>query len=91
MNEANKPMRVSSLQTAMRMAVASSGIKKKLTCHTLRHSSHLLEDGVSIRQLGQHLGHSTLQSTLISLHVTEVSESKGREVRKRLLSYLLGA
>ena len=77
----------------MRMAVASSGIKKKATCHTLRHSfaTHLLEDGVSIRQLGQYLGHSTLQSTLIYLHVTEVSESKGREVQERLLSYVLGA
>ena len=93
MHEAHKPMSVSSLQAAMRMAVASAGIKKKATCHTLRHSfaTHLLEDGVSIRQLGQYLGHSTLHSTLIYLHVTEVSESKGREVQERLLSYLLGA
>ena len=54
-------------------------------------ATHLLEDGVSIRQLGQYLGHSTLQSTLIYLHVTEVSESKAREVQERLLSYVLGA
>ena len=46
---------------------------------------------MSIRQLGQYLGHSTLHSTLIYLHVTEVSESKGREVQERLLSYVLGA
>jgi integrase len=93
MNEAHKPMSVSSLQAAMRMAVASSGIKKKATCHTLRHSfaTHLLEDGVSIRQLGQYLGHSTLHSTLIYLHVTEVSESKARQVQERLLSSVLGA
>ena len=91
MGAANKPMSVSSLQAAMRMTVAGSGIKKNATCHTLRHSfaTHLLEDGVSIRQVSEYLGHSNLYSTLIYLHVTELSESKGREVQARLLSQLL--
>jgi integrase len=84
-------MSVSSVQAAMRMAVASCGLKKKATCHTLRHSfaTHLLEDGVSIRQVSTYLGHATLQSTLIYLHLTEVSEARGRQVQAQLLEYVL--
>ena len=86
-------MSVSSVQNAMRMAVASSGLKKNATCHTLRHSfaTHLLEGGVSIRQVSDYLGHSTLQSTLIYLHLTEVSETKGRAVQQRLFDQLFAA
>jgi len=93
MGQSSKPMSVSSVQNAMRMSVASCGLKKKATCHTLRHSfaTHLLEDGVSIRQVSEYLGHATLQSTLIYLHLTEVSEAKGRQVQERLLNYLLPA
>ena len=91
MAQAHQPMSVSSVQAAMRMALASSGLKKNATPHTLRHSfaTHLLEDGVSIRQVGTYLGHSNLYSTLIYLHVTEISESKGREVQARLLEHVL--
>jgi len=91
MAQAHKPMSVSSVQAAMRMALATSGLKKNATCHTLRHSfaTHLLEDGVSIRQVGTYLGHSNLYSTLIYLHVTEISENKGREVQARLLEHVL--
>jgi integrase/recombinase XerD len=93
MGESSKPMSVSSVQNALRMAVASCGLKKNATCHTLRHifATHLLEDGVSIRQVSEYLGHATLQSTLIYLHLTEVSEAKGREVQERLFNYLLPA
>ncbi|MCA1603695.1 MAG: site-specific integrase [Acidobacteria bacterium] len=93
MHEANKPMSVSSVQAAMRMAVASAALKKNATCHTLRHSfaTHLLEEGVSIRQVSNYLGHSSVHSTLIYLHVTEISESKGREVQARLLDHVLAS
>ena len=86
-----KPISVSSVQAAMRMAIASSGIKKSATCHSLRHSfaTHLLEDGVSIRQVSTYLGHAHINSTLIYLHVTEFSESRGREAQKRLLTHVL--
>jgi integrase len=93
MAESTHPMSVSSVQNAMRMAVASCGLKKNATCHTLRHSfaTHLLEGGVSIRQVSDYLGHSTLQSTLIYLHLTEVSETKGRAVQQRLFDQLFAA
>jgi integrase/recombinase XerD len=93
MAQATKPMSVSSVQAAMRMAVASCGLKKNATCHTLRHSfaTHLLEHGVSIGQVSAYLGHSNLFSTLIYLHVTEISECKGRDVQARLLEHVLAS
>jgi integrase len=91
MGEASQPMSVSSVQAAMRMVVATARIKKAATCHSLRHSfaTHLLEDGVSIRQVSAYLGHGSVNSTLVYLHVTEISESKGREVQARLLEEAL--
>jgi site-specific recombinase XerD len=93
MSHAAHPMSVSSVQNAIRMAVASCGLKKKATCHTLRHSfaTHLLEGGVSIGQVSAYLGHANLYSTLIYLHVTEISEAKGREVQAQLLDYVLSS
>jgi integrase/recombinase XerD len=81
------------LQNALRMALSASGLKKNAICHTLRHSfaTHLLEDGVSIRQVSTYLGHASLASTLVYLHVTEISESRGREVQERLLQYVFGS
>lgn len=86
-----KPMSVSSVQMALRAIVPASRIKKNATCHSLRHSfaTHLLEDGVSIRQVSQYLGHSSVASTLVYLHVTEISEAKGREVQAALLEHVL--
>lgn len=91
MGQARHPMSVPSVQNALRMILPASGIKKNATCHTLRHSfaTHLLEDGVSIRQVSTYLGHANLNSTLVYLHVTEISESRGREVQQRLLDYQL--
>lgn len=88
---ADKPMSVSSVQAALRIVVAAAGIKKAATCHSLRHSfaTHLLESGVSIRQVSSYLGHAGLSSTLIYLHVTELSESKGREAQAALIEQAL--
>ena len=93
MGESREAMSVSAVQNALRMALSASGLKKNATCHTLRHSfaTHLLEDGVSIRQVSTYLGHASLASTLVYLPVTEISESRGRQVQERLLHYMLGS
>ncbi len=61
------------LRYIMAKALGRSGIQKEVTLHTLRHcfASHSLEDGMNIRSLQQLLGHASLESTMIYLHVSE--------------------
>lgn len=81
------PISNASVQNAMKMTVVSlgwtkGGGRRAITCHTLRHcyATHLLDAGASIRLVSQYLGHSSLKPTLVYLHLTEVNESKAREI-----------
>ncbi len=78
MRQAQKPMSVSGVQHAFRLARESSGIDQPATVHTLRHSyaTHLLEEGVSIRLIAQYLGHQSLDTTVIYTHLTALNEAR---------------
>ncbi len=80
MNKSQTFMSVSSVQMAYRLARAASGVNRLSTTHTLRHSyaTHLLEEGVSLRQISAYLGHESLDTTVIYTHLTAMSEAKTR-------------
>ena len=61
----------SSLQKAVRQAARLSGINKRVSCHTFRHSfaTHLLESGYDIRTVQELLGHKDVKTTMIYTHV----------------------
>lgn len=68
----DKPIEPTVLNAACRSAVAATGLSKRVTVHTLRHSfaTHLLENGTDIRIIQVLLGHAHLSSTA---HYTQVS------------------
>ena len=71
-SEATRPLPLSSVQTVFKKSLKEVGIQKDAHVHTLRHSyaTHLLEEGIDIRIIGEYLGHRSLDSTLIYTHLT---------------------
>jgi site-specific recombinase XerD len=61
------------VQNAFKAALLESGINKKASVHSLRHSfaTHLLECGVDIRIIQRVLGHGSITTTCIYTHLTD--------------------
>ena len=56
-------------------ALTRAQISKEVSIHSLRHSfaTHLLENGVSLLQIKELLGHASIRSTTVYLHLANVT------------------
>ena len=66
----------SGLEKHLRQAVRRSGVLKKVSCHTFRHTfaTNLLECGYDIRTVQELLGHTDVKTTQIYTHVLNLGQ-----------------
>lgn len=63
------------VQSIFKNALRKSGVKKDAGIHSLRHSfaTHLMEQGVALPVIQQMLGHKSIRTTSVYLHVQQYS------------------
>ena len=79
-----------SVQGAFRAALKDSGIHKRASVHTLRHSwaTHLLEARVNLRLIQHYLGHNSPATTALYTHLTAKAEAMATEAINHLMETL---
>lgn len=89
MGKADGPMPISSLQRLLVVARKELNLPQA-TPHTLRHSfaTHLAEAGASIHTIKALLGHKSINTTMIYMHLTHRSEQDSRALLERLCKEL---
>ena len=67
-----EPISARTIQQVFKQCLKRSGITKPLNFHCIRHSfaTHLLEAGTNLRMIQQLLGHNSLKTTTVYLHVS---------------------
>lgn len=87
---ANEPIAPGSVQRAFSLALQDSGVQKKASVHTLRHSyaTHLLEAGIDLRIVQTYLGHSCIETTAIYVHLTPKLKDRAAQAINQIMSAL---
>ena len=88
---ATRPVPEGTVQGALRRTSKKLKIGKHVHPHTFRHSyaTHLIEAGVPLQHVQQCLGHRSLVTTMIYLHVTEYGREQSREKLNQLVRGVL--
>jgi site-specific recombinase XerD len=84
------PLHETTLQKTFTAACKEVELGKHATIHTLRHSyaTHLLESGVTLRTIQDVLGHKSMRTTEVYVHVTKPGTERLQQVVDRLMADL---
>lgn len=74
-NDMRAHVKTAGIADAFNTWISRAGITKDVTIHSLRHgfATHLLEDGATIFQIKELLGHASLNSTAVYLHLANTT------------------
>ena len=72
----DKPVNHAFIRARLKDALSKAGLDVMLTTHSLRHShaTHLLEAGEDIQTVQQRLGHKSVATTMIYLHIAKIEK-----------------
>jgi integrase len=89
-SRAIRPTPISNVQDAFRDALRKSGVNKRASVRTLRHSyaTHLVELGVNLRLIQEYLGHLSPKTTAIYAHLTDVAQNQANQIINRFMDEL---
>jgi site-specific recombinase XerD len=75
-----QPLTASAIQRRCAPAARQAGLAKRVSTHTMRHcfATHLLEAGTDLRTIQQLLGHRSLETTAVYLHVATARDGLPR-------------
>lgn len=72
-----QPYSGTSVDKIIKRAANKAGVKKAISAHSLRHAfaTHMLEQGANLKLIQKLLGHGSLGSTMVYLHLAAIDPS----------------